>query len=110
MKTKSLDDLFPKDFVELRKKEFELKELKKKKTTYWDFLGELGFFMGFEAVSAVLNDYIEIEQARELLKGARRAYYGTVYDSAVASLAGARGVHKGKYFSDTVKFYEKEMQ
>lgn len=109
MAHKKLDDIFPKEFVEQRTKQYELKELEKKKATYWDFLGELMFFGGFEAVSAVLNDFVELDQARELLKGARRAYYGTVYDSGVASLAGARGVYKGTEFSKTMKFYERNM-
>ena len=107
--SRNLSDLLPKDFVERRAQEYELKELAKKEKTYWDFLGELGFFVGFEAVKAVLDDYIELGQARELLNGARRAYYGTVYDSAVASLAGARGATKGKEFTQLIKFYEREM-
>ena len=108
-KNSNLSDILPKDFVERQTQAYELKELAKKEKTYWDFLGELGFFVGFEAVRAVLDDYIELGQARELLNGARRAYYGTVYDSAIASLAGARGATKGKAFTDLVKFYEREM-
>ena len=107
--TRNLSDILPKDFVERQTQAYELKELAKKEKTYWDFLGELGFYMGFEAVKAVLDDYIELSQARELLNGARRAYYGTVYDSAVASLAGSRGATKGKEFTNLVKFYEREM-
>ena len=108
-KSRNLSDILPKDFVERQTKAYELKELAKKEKTYWDFLGELGFFVGFEAVKAVLDDYLELGQARELLNGARRAYYGTVYDSAIASLAGAKGAIKGKAFTDLVKFYEREM-
>lgn len=110
MKTKNLDDLLPKEFVEQRKKLFELKELKKQKSTYWDFLGELGFFMGFDAVAAVLNDFLELEQATELLRGAKKAYYSSVYDQGVAALAGARGVHKSAEFGKLMKFYEREMR
>jgi hypothetical protein len=106
---KNLDDILPSEFVERRTKEYELEELQKKKTTYWDFLGDLGFYLGFEAVQAVLNDYIEIEQARELLTGAKKAYYGTVYDQGVAALAGARGRYKGSEFDRLMKFYSKEM-
>lgn len=106
---KNLDDILPQEFVKKRTQEYELKELQKKKTTYWDFLGDLGFYLGFEAVQAVLNDYIEIEQARALLSGAKRAYYGTVYDQGVAALAGARGRYKGSEFDRLMKFYTKEM-
>lgn len=108
--SKNLSSLLPKEFVEQRTKEYELKELEQRKATYWDFLGELGFYMGFEAVQAVLNDYIDLPQARELLRGAKKAYYGTVYDSAIASLAGARGVHKTSAFTSLIKFYEREMK
>lgn len=104
-----LSDLLPAEFVERREKEYALKELKKKKATYWDFLGELGFYMGFESVQAVLNDYLTLEQARELLKGARKAYNASVYDNAVASLAGARGVHKGAEFDRLTKYYRENM-
>lgn len=106
---KHLDEILPQEFVERRTKEYELKELLKKKASYWDFLGELMFFGGFDAVQAVLNDYIEIQQARELLSGAKKAYYGTVYDSGVAALAGSRGLHKGSEFGRLMKFYEQEM-
>ena len=105
----SLSEILPAEFVENRTKQYELKELKKKKATYWDFLGELGFYMGFESVQAVLNDYLTLEQARELLKGARKAYNGTVYDNAVAALAGARGVHKGSEFERLTKYYRENM-
>lgn len=105
----SLSEILPAEFVEKRTKEYELKELKKKKATYWDFLGELGFYMGFEGVQAVLNDYLTLEQARELLKGARKAHNGTIYDNAVAALAGARGVHKGSEFERLIKYYRENM-
>lgn len=105
----NLDELFPKEFVEKRQKAYELQELKEKKTTYWDFLGEVAFYMGFEAVQAILSDYIELNQARILLNGAKRAYFGTVYDSAIASLAGGRGVHKGSEFNRLIKFYRDNM-
>lgn len=106
---KNLSQLLPKEFVEKRNKAYELKELKRKKKTYWDFLGELGFYMGFEAVQAVLSDYMELEQASELLKGARRAHNGAVYDYAVASLAGTRGVYKASEFDRLTKFYRDNM-
>lgn len=106
---KNLDDILPQDFVERRTQEYELKELQKKKSTYWDFLGDLMFFGGFEAVQAVLNDYIELEQAKELLSGAKKAYYGTVYDQGVAALAGSRGKYKGSEFDRLMKFYSKEI-
>jgi hypothetical protein len=104
MATKNLNEIFPKEFVEQRTREYEIKELEKKKSTYWEFLGELGFFMGFDAVRAVLDDYIELKQARELLNGARTAYYGTVYDSGVAVLAGSRA-----NFEKTIGFYKRNM-
>lgn len=106
---RSLDDLLPKEFVAQRKAKYELSEIKKKKSTYWDFLGELMFFGGYQAVEAVLDDTIEIEQARTLLMGARRAYNGTVYDNAKAALAGAAGVHKGAYFEKLMKYYKEDM-
>ena len=106
---KTLSDLFPKEFVEQRLKNYELKELRKKRTTYWDFLGELMYFGDFGAVQAVLSDYIELPQARMLLKGAKRAYYATKYDDAVTSLAGARGVYKGSEFDRLTKFYRDNM-
>lgn len=106
---KTLSQLLPKEYVEKRNKAYELRELKRKKKTYWDFLGELGFYMGFEAVQAVLSDYIKIEQAVQLLGGARRAYFGTVYDHAVASSAAARGVYKATEFDRLTKFYRDNM-
>ena len=104
-----LSEILPKEFVEKRTKQYELKELKKKRATYWDFLGELGFYMGFEAVQAVLDDYLDLEQARALLNGARRANNAKVYDIAVASLAGARGVHKGSEFDRLTRYYRANM-
>lgn len=104
-----LSDLLPPEFVERRTKEYDLKELKKKKSTYWDFLGELGEYMGFGAVQAVLSDYIDLEQARELLKSAKKAHNGKVYDYGVAALAGARGVYKGAEFDRVIKYYKDNM-
>lgn len=106
---KNLSQLLPKEFVEKRNKAYELKELKRKKKTYWDFLGELGFYMGFEAVQAVLNDYLTIDQAVSLLNGAKRAYYATAYDGAVNALAGSRGVYKASEFDRLTKFYRENM-
>lgn len=106
---RSLDDLLPAEFVASRKKKYELAELKEKKSTYWDFLGELMYFGGFEAVKAVLDDYLTPEQARTLLMGARRVHNGVIYDHANAALAGAAGVHKSKYFSQIMATYKKDM-
>lgn len=106
---KSLDDIFPKEFVEKRERQYELAELKQKETTYWDFLGELMFFGGFDAVRAVLDDYIDAEQARTLLMGARRVHKGVIYDHAHAALAGAAGIHKAAYFDRIMAGYKKDM-
>lgn len=99
---KNLDDLFPSEFVESRTKQYEISELKPNKATYWDFLGELLFFGDFNLVKAVLDDYITIEQARELLYGARKAYNSSVYDRAVAGLAANVG---GNDFNKIMKSY-----
>lgn len=105
----NLSQKLPAEFVEKRTREYQLKELQAKKSTYWDFLGELGFYLGFESVQAVLSDYIELEQARELLKGARKAHNAHIYDIAVASLAASRGVHKGSEFDRLTKYYRDNM-
>lgn len=107
---KNLDDIFPKEFVARRKKQYELKEISdKKKASYWDFLGELMFYGGYEAVRAVLNDEIELTQARTLLLGCRRVQNGITYDNANAALAGAAGVHKGSLFDRIMDSYKKDM-
>lgn len=99
----NLDDLLPQDFVEKRTKEYESSELKKRKTTYWDFLGELMYFGGFEAVKAVMDDYITLDQAIVLLKGAKRMYNAEKYDEAIVSLAGNAGIHKAQEFNRLTK-------
>lgn len=106
---RSLDDILPKEFVEHRKKQYELSEIKKKKSVYWDFLGELMYFGGFEAVRAVLDDYIDPIQAKTLLTSARRVHNGVIYDHANASLAGAAGVHKNAYFDKIMAGYKRDM-
>ncbi len=106
----NLDDILPKEFVQHRKRTYELRQLKKKKDVYWDFLGELMFFGGFEAVKAVLDDYIEIEQAKKLLDSSKKSYYGSIYDHGMAALAGASGARKPSAFSKLMKFYEREME
>lgn len=98
----SLDELFPKEFVESRNKQYELSELQKESPTYWDFLGELQFFGDFNLVYAVLEDYLTIEQARELLYSTRKAYNSHIYDIAVATLAGNTG---GDSFNKLMKNY-----
>ena len=106
---RSLDDILPQEFVARRKAKYELTEIAKKKSTYWDFLGELMYFGGFPAVQAVLDDVIELEQARTLLMGARRVHNGVIYDHAKASLAGAAGVHKTAAFNSVMSDYRKDM-
>lgn len=105
----NLDDILPKEFVEQRKKLYLLSEIKKKKSVYWDFLGELMYFGGFDAVKAVLDDYIEPEQAKALLNSARRVHNGVVFDNANAALAGAAGVHKAAYFDKVMGNYKRNM-
>lgn len=104
---KDITHLIPKEFLEEREK---LASQTPADSGYWTVLGELMFFGGFDAVRAVLDDYIELEQADALLSGARKAYYGTVYDNGVASLAGARGAQKGSEFERLMKFYRKEIE
>lgn len=106
---RNLDDIFPAEFVAERQRKYELAELNEKKTTYWDFLGELMYFGSFDAVRAVLDDYLTPEQARTLLAGARRSHNRTIYDNANAALAGAAGVHKSKYFHQIMKTYKEDM-
>lgn len=107
---KNLDDILPKEFVEHRQKQYELAEIKEKKSAvYWDFLGELMYYGGFETVRAFLDDYIDAAQARALLMGARRAHNRVIYDHAQAALAGAAGVHKGVYFDRIMKPYREDM-
>jgi len=109
MAVKNLDDVLPQEWVEKRTRHYELKEIKKKKSDYWNFLGELMYYGGFQAVQAVLDDYIDIPQAMKLLEGSKRAYYGTVYDSANANLAANAAIHKSSEFDRIIGFYKREM-
>ena len=107
-KIQNLDDILPKEFVEERKRIYELSEIKKKSNRYWDMLGELMYLGGFPAVQAVLDDYITIEQAIELIYATRRAYNTHIYDSGVAAMAGTRGAYKPADFDKIMKRYSKE--
>lgn len=107
---RSLDDLLPPEFVAERKRRHELKEIKASKETRWDFLGQLMFYGGFDAVKAVLNDYITIEQANVLLDGAERTHNGHVYDYGVASFAAVRGGQKSSEFNKMMAYYIKGMK
>ena len=101
----NLDDIFPQEFVDARTKKYEVEDLQPSKPTYWDFLGELMFFGDFNAVKAVLDNYITIEQADALLTGSKKAYRMSVYDRAVASLAANVG---GNDFTKIMKNYTGE--
>lgn len=102
----SLDDLLPKEFVESRKALYELSQVKKKDDTYWKFLGELMYLGGFNAVRAVLDDYLTLEQANKLLNGARIAQNLNTYDNAIGSMAAARSVYKASEFESLMKQYK----
>lgn len=102
----SLDDILPKEFVEQRKALYELSQVKKKKNTYWRFLGELMYLGGFPAVQAVLDDYITIEQANKLLEGARNAQNLNTYDNAIGSMAAARSLYEYSEFDNLMKQYK----
>ena len=104
---KSLDDLLPPEFVAQRKQKYEVSELKSNPNTRWDFLGQLMVYGGFDAVQAVLNDFITLEQAHTLLDGAIKTHRGHVYDYGVASFAAVRGGQKASEFNKMMKEYTK---
>lgn len=54
----------------------------------WMVLSKLGFYYDFDAIKAVLDDYITIPQANMFIDGAERVHARHVYDYAVATLAG----------------------
>lgn len=56
-------------------------------TNEWMMLAELGVHFGYEAIQAVLNDVITLQQARMLIEGARKLHSADVYDIAVAGAA-----------------------
>ena len=107
MVIQSLDDIFPAEFVAERKRIYELQEVEKKSDQYWDMLGELMFYGGFDAVRAVLDDYLTLEQAIELLYSTRKVYNMNIIDIGQASMAGARSVYKGSEFKRIMSEYYK---
>ena len=104
MKPKNLDDVFPKEFVEQRKREYELKN-EKKEPTFWDFLGEIGYYLGYPVIEAILDDTITLEQAAELASGARRMYHKNIYDIGVATQAGVNSAMNGVSFESAMDYY-----
>lgn len=54
----------------------------------WDLLSEIGVFYGWQAIMDVINDVVTLDQAKQLVRGARKLQSQSVYDMAIANLAG----------------------
>lgn len=70
-------------------------------------VAEFGYYFGFEAIKALLEDYIELEQAQKLIEGARVLEATRTYDMARAGIASR--ANKSKQFQQVMKVYEDRM-
>lgn len=89
-KPKNLLDLMsPQDQQKAKRNAEKREKLKADKITKeWMMLSELGTYYGFDAIRAVLDDYIDIPQANMLVIGGRKMHSSDIYDSSLAHIAG----------------------
>lgn len=62
----------------------------------WEIVAEFGYYYGWEAIAAILNNEISFEIVERLLRGARRVRYGKVIDYAVATEVAVASAHSKK--------------
>lgn len=80
-------------------------------TKEWYMLSELGYYIGWGAVEAVINDKITLDFARLLIEGARKVHDSEVIDMAMAVAAGFRGnTEKSKSFDKLMASYMQSMK
>jgi hypothetical protein len=77
-------------------------------TKEWFKLAELGFYFGWEAIQAVLDDVITLNQANLLIDGAIKIHNTHIYDMATATLAGSSS--QAGAFNKLMKPYKDSMK
>lgn len=79
----------------------------------WRFIGEFGYFFGFDGVRAIINNEISLDVAYQLIRGARKTYYATVVDAAVAvqtAYAATKSKNPRSVMTKGLRFFMKEAQ
>lgn len=86
---KSLLDVMSPEAVRKARRSADAREASKPPLTSieWSMLGELGVYYGFQAIQAVLDDYITLHQANKLVMAGRQLYNQQKYDDGVVGLA-----------------------
>lgn len=97
-----LSDIYPEEYVAQRTAEFE-KGQSRTSNSFWDILAEMQSYGGFEAVKAVLDNYLTLEQANALLSASRKLYASRMYDTGITALAGNSGKHFNSLMSDFLR-------
>lgn len=62
----------------------------------WMFIGEFGYYYGFEGVRAVINNEIDFDTAQLLLQASRKVWAGKVYDLGRVGFIGSTAANAKK--------------
>lgn len=79
----------------------------------WFTIAEFGYYFGWEAIKAIKNNDIEMDEVRTLIAGARKVWAGRAYDIAHASFLGASSAQSKKpaqSFKKGIQGFEKAMR
>lgn len=80
-----LDQMSPADQAKAKSSATRRQKRSKPLSREWFFLGEFGYYFGFEGVRAVLENYIDTTQAEKLLEGARKVHASHMIDLSYAT-------------------------
>lgn len=86
--------LSPEDLEKIRKR--REREDAIKVDDNWMFIGEFGYYYGWEGVLAILDNQIDFDTAQLLLQASRKVWAGKVYDMGRANFIGAAAARTKK--------------